>query len=209
MDLVSAVISTYNRSELLVGRSLHSVRHQTYTNLEIIVVGDGTDEQTVEAMREVCLVDPRVSFTNLPRQVYPQDPGAKWCVLGLEARNYGFDQASGDWVAPLDDDDEWTPDHVEVLLARAKERNADFAYGVSSYHWPDGRFQTAGRWPPGYGAFCDGAQVYRNGMGYRFDPACIERGLPEDGDMWERMVAGGVSFTFLPRLVHHYYVNPR
>jgi hypothetical protein len=46
-------------------------------------------------------------------------------------------------------------------------------------------------------------------MGYRYDPACIERGLPEDGDLWDRMVAGGVRFTMVDKVVHHYYPNPR
>jgi hypothetical protein len=59
------------------------------------------------------------------------------------------------------------------------------------------------------GAFCDGAQLYRNGMGFRYDPACIQRGLPEDGDLWNRMVKGGVSFSLLSQVVHHYYPNPR
>jgi hypothetical protein len=96
-----------------------------------------------------------------------------------------------------------------VLLGALTSTGADFAYGRSKYHWPSGREQYAGSWPPGFGAFCDGAQLYRNGMGYRYDPMCIERGKCEDGDMWDRMWADGVNFTFEPTLVHHYYPNPR
>jgi hypothetical protein len=59
------------------------------------------------------------------------------------------------------------------------------------------------------GAFCDGAWLMRHDLGWRFDPGCISRGLPEDGDMWARMYAGGVRFAFGNQLVHHYYVNPR
>jgi len=212
-DLVSVVMSTYNRNDLLFGRALKSVAAQTYQNFEVHVVADGMVGAELKELgkrtMELDYTPLRGKFTlwNIPRQTYPDD-ASKWSVLGMNARNHALDHAMGKWVAPLDDDDEWTPDHLEVLLNAAKG-GFDFAYGMSQYHWPDGHPQTAGRWPPGYGAFCDGAQVYRNGMGYRYDPGCVERGLPEDGDMWERMVAGGVTFTFVPQIVHHYHVNPR
>lgn len=211
MTLVSAVLSTYNRNELLFGRSLASVRRQTHTDLDINIVADGmTGEQLDELEdRKAQLNDPRVHLWHIPRQTYPQDPGKKWCVLGLNARNHALDQAKGGWIAPLDDDDEWTDDHIEALLRVAQDKGVDFAYGMSQYHWPDGHRQTAGSWPPGYGAFCDGAQVYRNGLGYRYDPGCLDRGLPEDGDLWNRMRDGGVTFSYLPQIVHHYYPNPR
>jgi glycosyltransferase involved in cell wall biosynthesis len=209
-DLVSVVMSTYNRNDKLFGRAIPSILRQTYQDFEVHIVMDGMAGEELEKLGELVinqLNDSRFTFWNIPRQSYPDD-ASKWSVLGMNARNHALDHANGKWVAPLDDDDEWTDDHIDVLLTAAKG-GFDFAYGVSQYHWPDGHPQTAGRWPPGYGAFCDGAQVYRNGMGYRYDPGCIERGLPEDGDMWERMVAGGVTFTFVPQLVHHYYPNPR
>jgi len=208
---VSALISTYNRNDLLFGRSLASVLRQSYTNLDIHVVADGMVGDQLDELEErmAALNDPRVRLWHIPRQTYPTDPGQKWCVLGLNARNHALDHAEGDWVAPLDDDDEWTDNHVELLLAAVINGRMDFAYGKSKYHWPDDRAQYAGSWPPGMGAFCDGAQLYRNGMGYRYDPECISRGLPEDGDMWVRMVQGGVRFSFVPEIVHHYYPNPR
>lgn len=209
--LVSVVIPTYNRNDLLLGRALRSVQSQTYRRLEIIVVADGMEGPPLAELQERLEAsgDRRIRFFNNPRQAYPDEPTARWAVLGLNARNRGLDVATGDWIAPLDDDDEWTPDHLEVLLAAAQNGKADFAYGISEYHWPDGHPQRAGKWPPGYGALCDGSQVYRNGLGYRYDPRCVERGLPEDGDLWNRMVEGGVRFVFVPRVVLHYWVNPR
>jgi glycosyltransferase involved in cell wall biosynthesis len=211
MTLVSVTMSTYNRNDLLFSRSLASVLRQTHRELDIHIVADGMRGAELDDLeRRLAELPPRgIRLWNIVRQTYPEDPGQRWCVLGLNARNHALDHAEGDWVAPLDDDDEWTDDHVEVLLRTAQAAGVDFAYGQSEYHWPDGHFQLAGRTPPGMGAFCDGAQIYRNGMGYRYDPRCIERGLPEDGDMWERMVKGGVKFTFLPQIVHHYYPNPR
>lgn len=209
--MISVVIPTYNRNELLFDRALASVMRQSVTDLEIHVVADGmvgTQAAELEA-RAAELHDPRLYIWHIPRQQYPEDPAQRWCVLGLNARNHGLDHATGDWIAPLDDDDRWTDDHLQVLLNAAEESGAQFVYGMSQYHWPDGRPQLAGSWPPGMGAFCDGAQIYRNGLGYRYDPGCIERGLPEDGDMWIRMLAGGVTFALTRRIVHHYYPNPR
>jgi len=210
MSLVSVIVPTYNRAKLLGTRCLPSIIAQTHRALDIHVIGDGTDDETVELMLGIMPLDSRIRFTNLPHQAYPDDPGQAWCVLGLEARNYGLDSAVGRYVTCLNDDDAWEPDAVERLLLLVESAPNDFAYGISVYHWPDGHRQTAGQWPPGMGAFCDGAWLMKHDLGYRFDPACIERGLPEDGDLWTRMwIEDKVSFAFLPRIVHHYYPNPR
>lgn len=213
MTLVSVVMSTYNRNDLLFGRSLPSILRQTHRELDIQLVADGMCGDELEELwrrLENLTTTTQINFQRIPRQSYPTDPTERWWVLGLNARNTALDYAQGEWVAPLDDDDEWTPDHIETLLTYAMAQEVDFAYGKSQYHWADGNDQQwAGTWPPGLGAFCDGAQLYKNGMGYRYDPKCISRGIPEDGDMWERMRVGGVSFTFVPKLVHHYYPSVR
>jgi glycosyltransferase involved in cell wall biosynthesis len=205
--LVSVVISTYNRAKLLTERSLPSVLSQTHQNLDVHVVGDGTDQETVRLLSEV--TDPRVRFTNLPRQEYPADPGTKWCVIGLEARNHGHDTARGDYIANLDDDDEFLPHTIETLLRHLQADDADIAYGRSKAFLHDGGIQWYGNWPPQHFAFCDGAWLSRHDLGVRYDPECVKRGLPEDGDRIDRMVAAGYRFTFVDEIVHYYYPNPR
>lgn len=206
-DLVSVIVPTYNRTDLLLNRCLPSILNQTYQNLEVLVVGDGTEQATVDALED--FPDGRVRFWNLPRMEYPEDLGQKWCVLGLEALNFGLDMAEGPWITDLADDDEYPPDHVEVLLAAVKAAQVDVAYGRSIAQWADGRTTYYGSWPPGHFQFCDGAVLWRASMGYRYDRECITRGLPEDGDLWDRMVADGVTFAFVDKIVHHYYPNPR
>ncbi len=205
-DLVSVIIPTYNRSELLRDRSLPSVQRQTHQNLEILVVGDGTDQASVDVIIEAQRHDDRIRFWNLPHQVYPEDPGQKWCVLGLEALNHGLEMATGEWIAACADDDEFKPDAIESLLRKQRETGADFVYGRSLV---PATGQGYGFWPPSAMNFTDGSYVYRRSLGYRYDPACIERGLPEDADLWIRMIGDKVKFAYLDQIVYLYHVNPR
>ena len=79
--LVSVIIPTYSRGRLLVERSIASVLAQTYTNLEVVVVGDHATAETIEAVRSVS--DARVRFEDLPeRSEYPDDPEAAWMCVG-------------------------------------------------------------------------------------------------------------------------------
>ncbi len=102
--LVSVVIPTYDRGELLVNRAIPSVLAQTYENVEIVVVGDAAPESTGERLRD--LGDPRITYRNLTlRGPYPEDARDRWHVAGVPARNAAVALAHGEWIAPLDDDD--------------------------------------------------------------------------------------------------------
>jgi glycosyltransferase involved in cell wall biosynthesis len=207
VTLVSAIIPTYHRNEILFSRALASVMRQTHRELEVLIVADGMDQAAMDDLmgrvRALQFEQPLIPLLvwNVERPTYPEDAGGLWSVQGWRARNHGLDKAHGEWVAPLDDDDEWTDDHVEVLLRAAIEKGVDFAYGKSVTPWG----QEYGFWPPSGMNFTDGSQLYRNGMGYRYDPDCISRWLPSDADLWNRMIAGGVTFTFVDQLVHRYY----
>jgi glycosyltransferase involved in cell wall biosynthesis len=104
---VSVVIPTRNRPELVV-RAVRSALAQTVHDIEIVVVVDGPDPATVEALDG--LGDARVRAVELPAS-----GGAP------NARNRGVDNARADWVAFLDDDDEWLPEKLATQLARARE----------------------------------------------------------------------------------------
>jgi O-antigen biosynthesis protein len=203
---VAVVMSTYRRADLLLNRSLASVFRQTVKPDEIIVVGDGTDDETVRVMESLagCACH-RLRFWNLPHQKYPEDEGQRWCVAGLEARNFGLSQVRSEWVCTLDDDDEYTDDHIEVLLNAVTSGPYDFAYGMSNSYWPDAHHQLYGSLPLQHFNACDGSWILRANLGYRYDPACIERGLPEDGDLLDRIVADGRRWTFVPKIIHGYY----
>ena len=207
---VSAIIPTYNREDLLIERSLASVLRQTRQVDEVLIVADGMEPERYQAMADRVQAlqfeaHPALRIWNVERPEYPGDAGSFWSVQGWRARNHGLDHAQGDWVAPLDDDDEWTDDHIEVLLRAATEKGVDFAYGKAVTPWG----QEYGYWPPSGMNFTDGSQLYRHDMGYRYDPECLSRWLPTDADLWNRMVAGGVTFTFVDQLVHRYFPAKR
>lgn len=210
MTTVSAIIPTYNRNDLLFERSLASVLRQTRQVDEILIVADGMEGEQLTELEERFRAtqfdaQPVMRLWNIERPEYPGDAGSFWSVQGWKARNFGLDKARTHWVAPLDDDDEWTDDHIEVLLNAVTEKGVDFAYGRAITP----RGQGYGFWPPSGMNFTDGSQLYRHDMGYRYDPECLSRWLPADADLWNRMVAGGVTFTFIDLLVHRYFPAER
>jgi glycosyltransferase involved in cell wall biosynthesis len=209
--MISVIIPTYNRPDTLMHRAIPSVLAQTHTDWECHVVGDGTDDETVALMEKLALEDPRFRFTNLPHQSYPEDFDARWAVIGLASLNYGIDHALGDWIAVLADDDAWTPDHNEVLLAAAEREHADHVYGISEVYNKAGvsTGQRYGAWPPGGGQLSNGANLYRTSLPFRYDLDCYtNRRRYGDADLWMRMwESGAVRFYFLPHLVLHYHRN--
>ena len=104
--LVSVVIPTRNRPDL-VCRAVHSAFSESYPNLEVVVVVDGPDPATVEALG--ALNKARLRVVALSES-----------VGGSQARNVGAREAKGDWIALLDDDDEWLPEKIEKEMQLAK-----------------------------------------------------------------------------------------
>ena len=119
--LVSVVISTYNRAQLLVERSLDSVLRQDYDRIEAIVVDDASTDDTERRVR--ALGDARITFVRMIDHSLPKELSA-----GVEARNLGLAMATGDFITHLDDDDEFTTDRVGKLLSFAQQERAEFVW---------------------------------------------------------------------------------
>ncbi len=106
MIKVSVIIPTYNRAEYIT-QAIDSVLAQTYTDYEIIVVDDGSADNTKDVL---------LPYMDRIRYIYQENAGAS------AARNTGIKAAKGDWVAFLDSDDEWLPGKLAVQI-RAVERH--------------------------------------------------------------------------------------
>jgi glycosyltransferase involved in cell wall biosynthesis len=119
--LVSVVIPTRNRPAL-VRRAVESALCQTYSHLEVIVIIDGPDHSTVEALS--VLNDRRLRVIELAES-----------VGGSEARNTGVRETTGGWIAFLDDDDEWLPEKIKRQTeAAVASRNEDLIVSCRYVH---------------------------------------------------------------------------
>lgn len=108
--MVSVVIPTHNRVDLLP-RAIESVLNQTYKDIELIVVNDGSTDGTDDLM-EKYVNNSRIKYIN-----YKPAKGGNY------ARNTGIDAANGEYVAFLDDDDEWLPAKIEKQVALMEADN--------------------------------------------------------------------------------------
>ena len=124
--LVSVCVPTYNRGPVLVERAVSSVLSQTHKNLELIVVGDHCTDDTAALLSEIR--DPRLRFYNLSQRIrnYPATVENHWFVGGAVPANKALELVRGKWIARVDDDDIWTPDHLEALLRCAQAGNHEF-----------------------------------------------------------------------------------
>ncbi len=109
-DLVSAVITTHNRKELLV-LAIESVLNQTYKNIECIVVDDASDDDTKEYIKKY-IDENKIKYIYIPKE---ESKGGNY------ARNLGIQNAMGDYIAFLDDDDEWLSQKMEKQMVAMKE----------------------------------------------------------------------------------------
>ncbi|WP_374471621.1 glycosyltransferase family 2 protein [Phenylobacterium sp.] len=134
----SIVVPTYNRAHL-IGPTIRSVLGQTFGDLELLVIDDGSTDGTAAVVGG--FADPRLRY--LP--VTNRERGA--------ARNYGLSQAAGTYVVFLDSDDEFHPDHLETLRRAIAEQPhppnfvaTKYAYSVGGRRRPSPVTRMRGGW---------------------------------------------------------------
>lgn len=104
MPKVSVIIPTYNRAKY-VTKAIDSVLAQTYKDYEIILVDDGSADNTREVLEP---------YMERIKYIYQDNAGVS------AARNRGIRKAKGEWVAFLDSDDEWLPERLAVQMHQIK-----------------------------------------------------------------------------------------
>ena len=124
MEKVSIIIPSYNRFKFLLN-AIQSVREQTYTNIEIIVINDFSTE----------------------KEYYQYDFGKDVVIIHLDqnskvtlgnssaghVRNFGIHIATGDYIAFLDDDDQWFPKKLELQIMKMKETGCKMSCTAGFY----------------------------------------------------------------------------
>ncbi len=213
--LSNNIIAIYNRGEILVNRTVSSIFEQTYTNIEVFVVGDHCADNTEELMQKYKDDHRGVIFMNLKRRGrYPSDPIDRWYVQGTKPRNIGMRIAKGNWFAWFSDDDVIFPNHAETLLKYATETNTntEFVSGactIETEGQPDRRQSTADCRLGLDNAPIVGATItwlYRDYLKlFRWNRHSYRKSWnrPVDYDLLYRMAQSEVRFAFIDRVVSH------
>lgn len=117
---VSIILPTYNRA-YIIKKSIESILAQTYTNYELIIVDDGSTDETENVIREIN--DERIRYSK-----FLANSGV--CA----ARNYGIEVSSGEYIAFQDSDDIWHSDKLEKQMKLFElDKQVDFIYSKLRY----------------------------------------------------------------------------
>ena len=120
MKKISVIVPVYNVEKYLV-ECIDSIINQTYTNLEVLLIDDGSTDSSGDICERYASMDNRI-------KVIHQVNGG----LG-NARNAGLDNATGDYIMFADSDDFFTPNACEVMLNAIESKNADYVIGNYQY----------------------------------------------------------------------------
>lgn len=113
--LLSIIIPAYNAAETIT-RSLDSVLNQSYQNLEVIVVNDGSSDKTEEILKDYASRDKRIKY------IYKDNGGVS------SARNLGMLQATGDYISFLDCDDSYRIDFAKLVVNKIGKVQPDLIF---------------------------------------------------------------------------------
>lgn len=131
--LVSIITATYNRSNVLA-YALESVRRQTLEDWEHLVIGDACTDDTEQVAQS--FNDSRIRFVNLKKNCGEQSgPNNEGCRL-----------SRGRFIAFLNHDDLWLPDHLEIALQALERKKADLIFTLLEAVNPDGGLDLGGGW---------------------------------------------------------------
>lgn len=142
----SFIVPAYNVAPYL-SQCLESILSQTYRNFEIIIIDDGSTDNTADVANNFALKDSRI------RVIHQQNGGLS------RARNTGFKNAKGDWLIFIDGDDFWqNTNDLEYLFNEIKSSSeCDFIGFNCSYYYPSS--DTFQQWVP----YCDTLSIVQRG----------------------------------------------
>lgn len=125
--LVSVVLPTWNRAALTL-RAIDSVRAQTWEHWELLVIDDGSTDDTVEQIRAAAGDDPRITLIGRPHEGV--------CA----ARNAGLAVATGGYLSFLDSDNRWEPGFLEAMVTTMEADGLPAAFGTLEVRRPERTF---------------------------------------------------------------------
>lgn len=202
--LVTVRIATFSAGERL-RVAVESALRQTYQRVEVLVIGDHCDDATAAVAEEYR--DRDVQFLNLPRRgQYPADPRQRWMVAGATPMNAALELARGSWIAPCDDDDLITDDHVEKLIAHAQSERLELVWSRAALQAADGSWVQTGADRLEDGHISHGSVLYSTDLRFmRYNRRAYLSGRPADWELWRRMKLAGVRMGYLDELTYYHF----
>jgi glycosyltransferase involved in cell wall biosynthesis len=208
VTLVSVITPTWQRHDLLMQRCIPAVFEQTYSEIEHVIVSDGPDRALAETLaldlwRRPLKTRP-LRYDQLPEHIV-----GSHVDYGSRARNRGLVVATGTYVAYLDDDNTWRPDHLKLLVEALETSGADFAYSQMIRH-PLG--DTIGADPPREGQIDTSLIVHRAGLPQRCgmwplpDELTGDKHAPDWGVV-ARWLHAGATWIHVPTITTDYYLR--
>ena len=209
---ISAIITTYKRAPDIVGRAVNSVLGQTYDNYEVIVVDDSPVDYELrdEVEKHITSLDSPIIYIK-----HEKNKGA--CA----ARNTGLDAASGEYIAYLDDDDEWLPEKLEKQIVPFSNPNIGLVY--CNHYYLDERNNISHLvHHKRYEGYVYDKLIIHNFIGSTSYPLIkkevllgvggfdVEMQSSQDYDLWLRISQKNqIAFVDEALVVYHYHVNDR
>jgi glycosyltransferase involved in cell wall biosynthesis len=196
---VAVVIPAYNAGDYLA-QTLQSVIDQTHKALEIVVVDDGSTDDTASICRHFAASDPRI------RIVLTENRGV------AAARNTGIEASKSDYIAFLDADDLWHPTYIERMLS-SLHRLPDAWGAVYSLHRlidPEGYCTKSGSSLSARDSILTRHLVFRfvgNGSGFMVRRAVVDKIGGYDPSYASRGIGGCEDFDFELRTAEHFKIE--
>ncbi|GAB1445883.1 hypothetical protein MASR2M41_16150 [Flammeovirgaceae bacterium] len=180
--LISVIMPVYNGK--YVREAINSVIHQTYKNWELIIVNDGSTDNSEEEILKIA--DPRIKYT-------------KQSNKGVSAaRNAGLSLRSGKIVCFLDADDQLTPNSLASRLEIIQHQNADFVDGVVSIY-DEGSKKVIGEYRPNFKGIPQ-SQLLKLSSRCFFAATWLIRMYPESNYTFEETIRHGEDLDFLVQI---------
>ncbi len=205
-EKVTVVVPVFNTLEYL-SRCINSIKNQTYQNIEILIINDGSTDESRKMCELISKQDKRIRVINQNNK-------------GLaESRNVGIEEANGEFICFIDSDDYIENSMIETLLKSIKQTNADVCECSFFIHMKNGVVKDVTCEQKGVeivedqldlvNAYSDATilipawdKIYRKSSikDLKFDKGCFK----EDADYIYRLCMAGKKFALVPKPFYHY-----
>jgi glycosyltransferase involved in cell wall biosynthesis len=204
--LVSIVIPTYNCADYIEG-AVKSVLNQTYPNIEILVIDDGSKDNTLELLSK---------YRNEIIVITQTNQGVS------RARNIGIHQAKGKYIANLDADDRWFPNRLEIMIPQLEQGKCNII--ISNFYKVNEKRERISNLPAFSNSYKVPIKNQYNSMLYEATSftlmisekkALLEiggydeslNGEAEDYDLWLRLLKTGATWGYEPTPLAEYMIR--